>query len=61
MSRAARARLGVSAGGGLTSAGLWLWFGLPVALVVAGVMVTAYFLLISDVDPPGPPGERRRL
>ncbi|MGP4088542.1 hypothetical protein [Streptomyces sp. KR55] len=52
VSRLARARGATFAGGCLVSAGVWEWFGRPVALVVAGALVVAYSLLIADVAEP---------
>ncbi|MEU3899746.1 hypothetical protein [Streptomyces sp. NPDC045251] len=46
-----RSRIGTWTGGGLVSAGVGFQWGLPVALIVAGVLLTAYCLLIADVSP----------
>ncbi|MGW1801545.1 hypothetical protein ACWCQN_37920 [Streptomyces sp. NPDC001984] len=52
MTRLQRARAATFTGGGLVAAGVWEWFGRPVALIVAGVLVVAYSLLIADVAEP---------
>jgi len=52
--RLARARSATFTGGGLVSAGVWEWFGRPVALVVAGALIVAYSLLIADIAEPEP-------
>ncbi|GAB2714470.1 hypothetical protein [Streptomyces bullii] len=52
VSRLARARGATFTGGGLIAAGVWQWFGGPVALVVAGALIVAYSLLIADVAEP---------
>lgn len=48
-----RSRFGTWTGGALVSAGAGLQWGLPVALIVAGVLLAAYCLLIADVAAPG--------
>ncbi|MEU1596196.1 hypothetical protein ABZ468_25890 [Streptomyces sp. NPDC005708] len=53
VSRLMRTRAGTWAGGGLVSAGVGLEWGLPFALIVAGVLLAAYCLLIADVAEPG--------
>ncbi|MGW6910259.1 hypothetical protein [Streptomyces sp. NPDC054940] len=52
LGRLARARGATFSGGGLITAGVWEWFGRPVALVVAGVLVVAYSLLIAEIAEP---------
>lgn len=51
MSRAAWARAGVVAGGGLFAGGVGLAVDLAGALMVAGVELVAYCLLLADVAP----------
>lgn len=58
--RLARSRAGTAAGAGLAVAGVWLWFGVAVALVVAGVLLMAYCLLIADIAEPAPDDGRDR-
>lgn len=58
LSPAVRAQAGIAAGGGMTSLGLGLWFGLPVALVAAGLGVVAFFLFLVDADEPDRDGDR---
>ncbi|MFD1656987.1 hypothetical protein ACFSL4_01735 [Streptomyces caeni] len=56
--RLARARAGAWAGGGLVSAGVGLQWGLPLALIVSGALLTAYCLLVADIAEPDR-GDRR--
>lgn len=52
VSRLARSRVGIWTGGGLVSAGAGLRWGLPLALIVAGILLAAYCLLVADVAEP---------
>lgn len=49
MSRLVLARLGFAAGCAIAAAGVWLLAGLGAALVAAGVVAAASFLLLTDV------------
>ena len=53
LTRRRRALLGYVLGCALVVAGLWVAEGLAGALVVAGVIVAASFLLLTDVDEGG--------
>lgn len=50
LTRAAWARAGVLAGGGLFTAGVWVGLDLAAALMVGGMLIVAYCLLLTDVD-----------
>lgn len=50
MSRPRRALLGLLVGAAGIVAGSYLLFGLGWALIVAGALVSAYFLLLFDVE-----------
>ncbi|WP_426568102.1 hypothetical protein [Streptomyces canus] len=58
LSRLTRSRIGTWTGGGLVSAGVGMQWGLPFALIVAGVLLAAYCLLVADVAEPDR-GDRR--
>jgi hypothetical protein len=45
------ARAGVVAGGCLFTAGVWLAVDVAGGLMTGGVLMTAYCLLLADVDP----------
>lgn len=60
VSRAARARAGTALGGVLFALGAGLGLGLAAGLAVAGVLLTAYSLLLTDVDPPEGSGRGRQ-
>ena len=49
MTRLVRARLGFTAGCAIAAAGVWLVLGLGFALIVAGAVAAASFLLLMDV------------
>ncbi|NYV72978.1 hypothetical protein [Streptomyces sp. UH6] len=51
LTRVARARAGVLAGGASAATGAGLGLGLAVGLVVGGVLLAAYCLLLMDVGP----------
>lgn len=53
MTRTARARAGVVAGGTMASVGAGLGLGLAVGLVVGGTLLVAYCLLLADVGGTG--------
>ncbi|MFF8458529.1 hypothetical protein ACF06T_28825 [Streptomyces albidoflavus] len=53
LTRSARARAGVLAGGGLVTAGFWVGIGLAAGLVAGGVLLVAYCLLLMDVSTEG--------
>jgi fatty acid desaturase len=59
--RAAQARLGWWVGWLVASAGVYLLFGLPVALIVVGLVIAATFLLLHDVDESGGATEEVRI
>lgn len=59
MSRAGWARLGLLAGGGLFTAGVWMAVDAAAGLMAAGLGMVAYCLLLADVDPAEGGGRRR--
>lgn len=58
LTRAARARGGVLTGGGMVASGAGLAMGLPLGLIVGGVLLVAYCLLLADTDGPEKDGGR---
>ncbi|MGW7085024.1 hypothetical protein ACWGH2_16250 [Streptomyces sp. NPDC054871] len=50
LTRAARARAGVLAGGGMVTAGVWVGIDLAAGLMVGGILLVAYCLLLTDTD-----------
>jgi hypothetical protein len=60
LTRLTRSRIGTWTGGGLIATGTGLGWGLPVALIVAGVLLAAYCLLVADVADPGADDGRPR-
>ncbi|MFF2009164.1 hypothetical protein ACFVWY_08835 [Streptomyces sp. NPDC058195] len=56
LTRAALARTGVIAGGGLFTTGVGLAVDLSAALMAAGVLLVTYCLVLMDVGDPGDGG-----
>ncbi|MGV2914487.1 hypothetical protein [Streptomyces alfalfae] len=54
LTRAARAKAGVLAGGAMAASGAGLGLGLATGLVVGGILLVAYCLLLADTDGGGP-------
>jgi phage shock protein PspC (stress-responsive transcriptional regulator) len=61
LGRVAQARLGWWFGWAVVCAGLYLAFGLPPTLVVAGLVIALTFLALHDVDEPAAADEEVRL
>lgn len=59
MSRVGLARVGVLAGGGLFTSGVWLAVDMAAGLMTAGMGLVAYCLLLADVGPAEGGGRRR--
>lgn len=51
MSRVAVSRLGVLAGGWVSSAGVWLAIDAAAGLMTGGAVFAAWCLFLTDVDP----------